>query len=127
MVTSGLVLLLGGGDDVIADHFDVPFEYVVWTLRVGFFLFPVLAFFLARYACLALQRRDARRVTAGIPGGVIERQPDGSYAEPTSPLADGQRAALKAVPPDGLIQPTPRHIIPLPTPGRGYGARSRRG
>ena len=121
VVTSGLVLLLAGGDDVIADHFDVPFEYVVWTLRVGFFLFPVLAFFVARYACLALQRRDARRVTAGIPGGVIERQPDGSYAEPTSPLADGQRAALKAVPPDGLIQPTPRHIIPLPTPARIRG------
>jgi len=121
VVTSGLVLLLAGGDDDIANHFDVPLGYVVWTLRVGFFLFPVLAFFLARYACLALQARDARRVTEGTLSGVIERRPDGGYAEPADPLPGGQRAAMEAVPPDSLIRPAPRHIIPLPTPGRIRG------
>jgi quinol---cytochrome-c reductase cytochrome b subunit len=81
VITQGGVLLLAGSDDVIAKNFDVPFEGLVWTFRVAFFVLPVIAFVLTRYACLALQRRDTRRLARGIPAGLIERQPDGSYLE----------------------------------------------
>jgi ubiquinol-cytochrome c reductase cytochrome b subunit len=118
IVTQAVVLLLAGGDDIIAMRFDVPFEDLVWFLRVGFFVLPVVVFFLARSACLALQRRDALRLARGIPTGIIQRQSDGSYAELTEPVPAGEVTELEAVPPEALIQPVPRHIVPLPTPGR---------
>jgi ubiquinol-cytochrome c reductase cytochrome b subunit len=111
-------LLLASGDDIIAYRFDIPLFDLVWVLRFGFFVFPVVVFFAARYACLALQRRDARRLAAGIPTGVIQELPGGGYAELTRPVPPEQRAALEARPPDSLILPIPRHVIPLPTPRR---------
>ena len=118
VVTQGGVLLLAGADDVIAKNFDVGLEYLVWALRVAFFLFPVIAFVLTRYACLALQRRDARRLARGVPAGLIERQPDGSYVELVHPVPAEQEPELKTQLPAELIRPIPRHIIPLPTPRR---------
>ena len=75
VITQGGVLLLAGGDDVISMRFGVPFEGLVWFFRVGFFLFPVIAFVLARRMCLALQRRDRRWLARGRPAGIIERLP----------------------------------------------------
>ena len=118
IITQGGVLLLAGGDDVVAMVFRIPFEGVVWFLRIGFFVLPVAAFVLTRWACLALQRRDARRLARGMPTGVIELQPDGSYAELTTTVPSEQRGMITAVPPNGLITPTPQHVIPLPTPSR---------
>jgi ubiquinol-cytochrome c reductase cytochrome b subunit len=118
IVTQAVVLLLAGGDDIISMRFRVPFEDLVWLLRIGFFVLPVVVFFLARSACLALQRRDALRLARGMPTGIIQRQADGSYAELTEPVPAGKVTELEAVPPETLIQPVPRHIIPLPTPGR---------
>jgi ubiquinol-cytochrome c reductase cytochrome b subunit len=120
IVAMGGDLLLASGDDIIAYRFGIPLEYLVWALQAGFFVFPVLLFFAARYACLALQRRDARRLAAGIPTGIIEQLPEGGYREQTRAVPDGQREKLEARPPDALILPTPRHVIPLPTPRRAY-------
>ena len=111
----GTVLLLAGGDDVIAYRFGIPLYPLVNMLRVGFFALPVPGFFAARYACLALQRRDARRLAAGIPTGVIEELPGGGYAERTRPASEGLRAELETRPPDSIMLPIPRHVIPLPT------------
>jgi ubiquinol-cytochrome c reductase cytochrome b subunit len=111
-------LQLAGADDVISYRFGLSITSVVWVLRIGFFVFPVIAFVLARYACLALQERDARRLAEGIPSGIVEALPDGGYGERARPVPPAQRAALEARPPGELIVPTPRHVIPLPTPGR---------
>jgi ubiquinol-cytochrome c reductase cytochrome b subunit len=118
VVVAGTVLLLAGGDDLIAYRFDIPVFLLVDLLRAGFFVLPVLSFFAARYACLALQRRDARRLAAGIPTGVIEELPGGGYAERTQPVPEGLRAELETRRPDSIMLPIPRHIIPLPTPRR---------
>jgi ubiquinol-cytochrome c reductase cytochrome b subunit len=111
-------LLLAGGDDVIAYHFDIAQYDLVWVLRGGFFLFPLIAFFVARYWCLALQLRDQRKLAAGIETGLIRELTGGGYAPVTKPVPEEQRAVLDAHRPLNMIAPIPRHIIPLPTPRR---------
>jgi ubiquinol-cytochrome c reductase cytochrome b subunit len=118
VVTQGGVLLLAGGDDVISARFGIPFEGLVWFLRVGFFVFPVISFVLTRQACLALQRRDSRRLARGLPVGLTEREPDGSYVELVTRVPDETAPQLRTVRPETLIRPVPRHVIPLPTPQR---------
>ncbi|HET9893815.1 MAG TPA: ubiquinol-cytochrome c reductase cytochrome b subunit [Streptosporangiaceae bacterium] len=91
-IAMAIDLLLAGGDDVISLHLNIPIEFLVWALRIGFFVAPLVAFVITRYVCLALQQRDQRQ-----PPDVAE---------------------LRASRPVGLIAPLPRHVIPLPTPRR---------
>ena len=118
IMTMGIVLLLAGGDDLISYRFGLNIYDLVWVLRVGFFVFPVLAFFAARQACLGLQRRDASRLAEGMPTGIIDELPGGGYAERTEPVSPGLRRELLARPAEPIIMPIPRHVIPLPTPRR---------
>jgi len=140
IITSGIVIELAGGDDVIAQHLYFPIEGIVWTLRVGFFVFPTLAFILTRRICIAAQRADRRRLRAGEPFGLVGQPPDGavaapepgvlepgepaqpepqlSYATVNRPMSEEERARLTAQRPDELITPIPRHLVPLPTPRR---------
>ena len=124
VVAMGGVLLLAGGDDVVSYHFGIAEYDLVWVLRGGFFLFPAIAFALARYWCLALQRRDERRLAEGVETGLIRRLPGGGYAPVTRPVPDDRRPVLRASRPVSMIKPVPRHIIPLPTPRR-IGAQVR--
>jgi ubiquinol-cytochrome c reductase cytochrome b subunit len=118
IVAMGADLLLAGGDDVIALHLDVPLYTLVWILRIGFFVFPVLAFVTAWYACLALQRRDRRALACGVETGAVMELAEGSFAAVTQPLSDEQEAKLRTRRPDELVAAIPRHVLPLPTPRR---------
>jgi ubiquinol-cytochrome c reductase cytochrome b subunit len=118
VIAMAVDLQLAGGDDVISQHFDIPLFALVWALRGGFFVLPAVAFVLTRWACLALQQRDERTLAAGLATGPITRFPSGSYAPVTKPVPDEDRAVIEAHPAGRLIAPTPRHIIPLPTPRR---------
>jgi ubiquinol-cytochrome c reductase cytochrome b subunit len=109
---------LAGGDDVISYRFAIPFEGLVWFLRVGFFVFPVLAFFITRYICLSLQRRDQRKLAAGTEFGVVSPAGAEYFAEVARPVPEDDRPALESRPATRLVTPIPRHIIPLPTPRR---------
>ncbi|MFG2116022.1 cytochrome bc complex cytochrome b subunit [Streptomyces sp. NPDC048718] len=59
------VLLLAGGNDLLALVFDVEIEAVTWVLRVALVLAPLLAFAVTRRLCLALQAADKRRLAEG--------------------------------------------------------------
>ncbi|MGE5289836.1 MAG: cytochrome b [Micromonosporaceae bacterium] len=118
VVAMGGDLLVAGGDDLLAVHFHIPLEYLVWSLRIGFFVFPVIAFLLARYTCLALQRLDQRRLEMGIGTGIITQKREGVYAAVKEPVPDEARAVLETRRPDDIIIPIPWHFIPLPTPRR---------
>jgi ubiquinol-cytochrome c reductase cytochrome b subunit len=148
VITSALVLQIAGGDDVVADHLGMAAEDLVWVLRVSFFLLPAAAFLLTRQICVALQRSDRRQLRAGVTTGIAPQSPDGTSPEGTPPegtpppdgaappelsyapdsrtLSEEEKARLVAHRPDELIQPVPRHLIPLPTPRRALAqARSR--
>ena len=156
VIVSAIVLQIAAGDDVISFHLGLVVEDLVWVLRVSFFVLPVIAFFVTRHVCVALQRADRRRLRVGHrhaiagqspdgaagragPDGAVVRpepaalapgQPDGhvvvpepelSYASVSSPLTEQEHERMTAHRPDELIQPVPRHLIPLPTPRRIAG------
>ncbi len=144
VVTSAIVLQVAGGDDVIASHLGIAVEDLVWVLRVSFFVLPTAAFLVTRRVCVALQRADRRRLRAGHRYGITPQSADGavtrpgpaalapgqpnghvivpppelSYATVNHPLTEQERERLTAHRPDDLIRPVPRHLVPLPTPGR---------
>jgi ubiquinol-cytochrome c reductase cytochrome b subunit len=120
VVVSAAVLQMAAGDDVIADHLGIAVEDLVWVLRFGFFVFPVIAFVVTRRICVALQRGDRRKLRSGVPFGITEQpaRPELGYTVASRPLSEEERARLQARRPDDLITPIPRHLVPLPTPRR---------
>jgi ubiquinol-cytochrome c reductase cytochrome b subunit len=121
VIVSAAVLQISGGDDVISYHLGIAVEDLVWVLRAGFFVFPVIAFLVTRHICVALQRMDRRRLRAGRPFGIVSQSADGAgqaYAPVSRPVSEEERARLDASRPDELVRPIPRHLIPLPTPRR---------
>ncbi|MBO0820922.1 MAG: cytochrome b N-terminal domain-containing protein, partial [Nocardiopsaceae bacterium] len=120
VIVSAGVVQAAGGDDVISFHLGLALEDLVWVLRAGFFLFPVIAFLVTRRVCVALQRADRRRLRAGRPFGVVEHSADGAraYVPVARPVSDAERERMTAHRPDQLIRPIPRHLVPLPTPRR---------
>jgi ubiquinol-cytochrome c reductase cytochrome b subunit len=98
-VTFYVVLLLAGGDDVIAQAFQVSLNATVWAGRILLLLLPPLAFYAARRMSLWGQGQDRTRLHEGIETGIIVRHPDGHYEELHQPLsADGARYGGAPVP-----------------------------
>jgi ubiquinol-cytochrome c reductase cytochrome b subunit len=122
VVVSAGVLQIAGGDDVISFHLGLAVEDLVWVLRIGFFVFPVLAFLVTRHVCVALQRADRRRLRAGTAFAITRQSANGAgeaaYAPVSRPVDAEEREQLTAHRPDELIRPIPRHLIPMPTPRR---------
>jgi ubiquinol-cytochrome c reductase cytochrome b subunit len=118
VISMAVVLLLAGSDDVISFYFQIPLYMLVWFLRIAFLVFPVIAFFVTRHMCLAMQQRDRARLEAGLGTGIIRQFPDGGYAAEVKPVTEEERAIIEAGPADRLVAPMPRHVIPLPTPRR---------
>jgi quinol---cytochrome-c reductase cytochrome b subunit len=117
IIAMAVDLQLAGGDDVISYRFSIPLFALVWFLRIGFFVFPVLTFFATRHFCLALQHRDQRKLAAGIGRAVVSHEA-GGYVEVAKPLPEEERAVLETRLASRLVAPVPRHLVPLPTPRR---------
>jgi ubiquinol-cytochrome c reductase cytochrome b subunit len=90
------VLWAAGGNDIIATQFNMDIFTITRVLRVGLFLFPVIAFIVTKRICIGLQRADANRILHGYETGVIERSPDGGFSERHAPLPVTQQYALTA-------------------------------
>lgn len=93
------VLFLAGGDDVIAYWLRVPIEELVWIGRIGVFVLPALAFFLAYRICVRLQDSDRDVLARGIRTGVVVRRPDGTYLPVRQPIRgrDGEGRVVEWV------------------------------
>lgn len=85
-----------GGNDIIATQFHLSINALTHIFRVGIFLFPVIAFIITRRICIGLQRADQNKILHGYETGVIERSPDGSYAERHAPLPVTEQYRLTA-------------------------------
>ena len=94
-----LVLLASGGNDVIADKFQISLNVMTWAGRIAALTLPPIAYYLAFRICLGLQQHDREVLTHGVETGVIVRQPDGRFVEVHQPLAaadaDGHPVALE--------------------------------
>ncbi|MFI9830626.1 cytochrome bc complex cytochrome b subunit [Streptomyces sp. NPDC051913] len=89
-----VVLLIGGGNDVVATHLHLSINAITWFVRISVFVVPVLAFVVTKRVCLGLQRRDRDKVLHGRESGVIRRLPHGEYVEVHEPLAQAQLHTL---------------------------------
>ncbi|MFE5888656.1 cytochrome bc1 complex cytochrome b subunit [Streptomyces sp. NPDC002285] len=88
------VLLIGGGNDIVATHLHLSINAITWFVRISFFVVPVLTFYVTKRICLGLQRRDRANVLHGRETGTIKRLPHGAYVEVHEPLSQGQLFTL---------------------------------
>jgi len=92
-----IVLMISGGNDVIAAIFQVSVNATTYVGRVALFVLPPLVYLITKRWCLALQRSDDELVHHGIESGTIRRLPSGEFIEETVPLPAVYRIGLTGV------------------------------
>jgi ubiquinol-cytochrome c reductase cytochrome b subunit len=100
-VTVYAVLLLAGGQDVLAYIFHVPVEYLTYFFRGLVFAGPLFAYWATRRLCLGLQAADRRRLLQGAGTGDVRRTAAGGYREGRTPLPAEEAYRI-------LVRETPR-------------------
>lgn len=78
------VLLAAGGNDVIADSFDISLNALTWVFRVLLVVLPPVAFLITRGLCHALQETEQERLTEGEETGEVRQSVNGGYVEERS-------------------------------------------
>ncbi|MEW2158986.1 cytochrome bc complex cytochrome b subunit [Streptomyces sp. NPDC007189] len=80
------VLLVAGGNDVIAQTFRVSVNAITWVCRIGLIAAPVLAFLVTRWLCRALTAAENERLADGVPTGEIRQSVTGGYETDHEPV-----------------------------------------
>ena len=93
-ITGYALLMIAGGNDLVATQFDVSLNAVTNVLRVLVFVGPVIAFLVTKRICIGLQRSDHDRLMHGAESGVIDRAPSGKYSERHRPITTGEAFML---------------------------------
>jgi len=86
-ITFMTLLLMSGGNDVIAYVFDISLNATTWAGRIGLLVGPPLAYYVTYRVCIGLQRADREVLEHGIETGIIKRLPSGEFIEVHQPLA----------------------------------------
>ncbi|MFG2042527.1 cytochrome bc complex cytochrome b subunit [Dactylosporangium sp. NPDC048998] len=81
-----VVLLISGGNDVVADKFHISLNAMTWAGRIGILVLPPLAYYCAYRIALGLQQHDREVLAHGVETGIIRRMPDGRFIEVHQPL-----------------------------------------
>ncbi|MFI9006337.1 cytochrome bc complex cytochrome b subunit [Actinosynnema sp. NPDC053489] len=81
-----MVLLLSGGNDIIAMKFDISLNAMTWIGRIGMLVIPPLTYFITYRICIGLQRGDREVLEHGVETGIIKRLPHGEFIEVHQPL-----------------------------------------
>jgi len=92
-----IVLMLSGGNDVIAAIFHVSVNLTTYVGRAALFIVPPLVYVITVRWCLALQKSDDELVHHGIESGTIRRLPSGEFIEETVALPAVYRITLTGV------------------------------
>ncbi len=117
-----VLLMIAGGNDIIATQFDLSVNSMTYTLRAGIFIVPPIVYFVTKRACLSLQRADQELLHHGIESGTIRRLPSGEFVEETVPLPVPHRIALTGVESDRpMLAGATAHGEEGRPSGPGYG------
>lgn len=92
------VMLVSASGDLIATHFHLSLNDVIYWLRAAYFIAPILGFIITRRVCLALQRKDREIVLHGRETGRVQQLPHGEFIEVHEPLDEYKRYRLVAMP-----------------------------
>lgn len=110
-----VVLLLAGGQDLIARTFALSVEGLDRVLRALLFVVPVVAFWVTKRLCLALQQADRERLAEGEESGFVDESVEGGFTAASHPISARERFTL-------VSRTVPR---PLPRPAAGASRRAR--
>ncbi|MEU2721426.1 cytochrome bc1 complex cytochrome b subunit [Streptomyces smyrnaeus] len=90
------VLLMAGGNDVLAFTFDISLNGLTWAFRALLVVGPPLAYLLTKRLCLSLQQRDAERVIEGEETSHVRQSVEGTLSADHEPLPQGEKFRLAA-------------------------------
>jgi ubiquinol-cytochrome c reductase cytochrome b subunit len=124
MVAFYVVLMIGGGNDVIAYNFDLSINTMIRVLQVSLFVVPVITFLVTKRIALSLQRRDRDLLLHGRETGRILRLPSGEFLEIHEPVDEETRAKIMAktdIEPLALPEGVDEHGVANPKARRGRG------
>ncbi|MDP3207779.1 MAG: ubiquinol-cytochrome c reductase cytochrome b subunit, partial [Rhodoglobus sp.] len=93
-VTFYAALWAAASSDLIATHFRLSIEGVILALQLATVFGPLVAFFITKRVCLALQRKDREIALHGFESGRVVRLPGGEYIEVHEQLDDFERWRL---------------------------------
>ena len=117
-----VLLLIAGGNDIVAHIFRVSINTMTYTLRAAIFIVPPLVYVATKRFCLSLQRSDEELVHHGIESGTIRRLPSGEFVEETVPLPVAHHIQLTGVESDRPeLQGATAHGQAGQAKGPGYG------
>ncbi len=83
-----MVLLVSGGNDLIALKFDISLNAMTWIGRIGLLVAPPIAYYITHRICLGLQQHDREVLAHGVETGIIRRLPSGEFIEVHQPLGE---------------------------------------
>ncbi|MCX3063416.1 ubiquinol-cytochrome c reductase cytochrome b subunit [Streptomyces sp. GXMU-J5] len=106
-ITTYGVLLLAGGNDVIATTFGISVNAMTWGLRVGLVLAPVIAFMVTRRLCHALLAAERKRLREGVESGDVRQNIEGGYEEAHHPVKSFRPGAPRRPPRKPVSSPGP--------------------
>ena len=84
-ITFYAVLMISGGNDIIATTFDISLNAMTWGGRFAALALPPIAFYVTRRICYALQAKDRELEHHGIETGIVRQLPSGEFVEVTIP------------------------------------------
>ncbi|MFE6476220.1 MULTISPECIES: cytochrome bc1 complex cytochrome b subunit [Streptomyces] len=113
------LLLMAGGQDILAHTFRVSLNTLTWCLRISVLVGPLMAFWITRRVCLALQWHDRSRLSEGDETGEVEQSVEGGYRETRSPVTPEERHEL-------VSRDLPRPAPPPPNDSAGRPAGLRK-
>jgi ubiquinol-cytochrome c reductase cytochrome b subunit len=93
-LTFMIVALINGGNDLIATHFDLTINQIMWFSRIGIIVLPPLAFVITKRICLSLQRKDRELVLHGRETGRLVMLPHGEFVEVHEELTPEKKYTL---------------------------------
>jgi ubiquinol-cytochrome c reductase cytochrome b subunit len=93
-ITFYLLLLLSGGNDILASQLHLSINDITNSLRLLVFVAPPIAFWVTKRICLGLQRKDREKVLHGRETGTIYRTETGEYFEVHAPIDEYARWEL---------------------------------
>lgn len=110
-------LQLAAAIDILAFHFQLSSDALLWVCRVAVVVAPPLAYLATYRLCLGLQQSDRHVLEHGIETGVVRRLPHGEFVEVHHPLG-GLDEHGRPVPLEYRGVPVPKRMNQLGFPGR---------
>jgi ubiquinol-cytochrome c reductase cytochrome b subunit len=80
-VTFYATMWAAASSDLIATHFKLTMEGVINTLQVMLIVGPIVAYFITKRICIALQKKDRSIALHGFESGRIVKLPGGEFIE----------------------------------------------